>query len=78
MIMKFEFLYKNGVIETFEQPISEENHLAVLEVVETIETAMREGIDACITFEKEGHGGHYVRMSEVVRVTTDVIEGDLN
>lgn len=76
MKMKFDFLYKNGTKETFEQPITEENHSAVLEVLETIETAMREGIEACITFEKEGHGGHYVRMSEVVRVTTDVIEGD--
>ncbi|MCS5499826.1 hypothetical protein NY607_01745 [Lysinibacillus sp. A4] len=76
MKMKFDFLYKNGTKETFDQPITEENHSAVLEVLETIETAMREGIGACITFEKEGHGGHYVRMSEVVRVTTDVIEGE--
>lgn len=77
MIMTFDFLYKNGTMETFKQPISEENHFVVLEVLETIETVMREGIDACITFEKEGHGGHYVRMSEVVRVTTNVIEGEL-
>lgn len=74
MKMKFNFLYKNGTTETFEQSVTEENRLAVAEVLDAIETSMREGIAACITFEKED-GGHYVRMSEVVRVTTDIIEG---
>lgn len=74
--MKFNFLYKNGTKETFEQSVTKENQQAIVEVLETIETSMREGIDACITFEKDGHGGHYVRMNEVVRVSTEIIEGD--
>lgn len=78
MKMKFDFLYKNGTEETFEQVVTEEDQPALIEVLSTIEISMKEGIDACVTFGKEGLGGHYVRMSEVVRVTTDVIEGDSN
>ena len=75
MKMKFNFLYKNGTTETFEQFVTEENYQAVAGVLAAIETSMQEGINACIVFGKESPGGHYVRMSEVVRVTTDVIEG---
>ncbi|MEQ6353962.1 hypothetical protein ABNX05_04980 [Lysinibacillus sp. M3] len=76
MKMNFDFLYKNGTKETFEQVVTEEDQQALIEVLSTIEISMKEGIDACITFGKEGHGWHYVRMSEVVRVTTNVIEGE--
>lgn len=74
----FNFLYKSDAKESFNQVVTEENQLEVVGVLSVIETSMRDGVNACITFENEGKGGHYIRMSEVARVTTKIVEGDLN
>lgn len=80
MKIKFDFLYKNGFQETIEQVITEENAQDVESVINVIKKTMRDDVNGIITFDhgKTENGGHFIKTSEIVRVTTEIIEGDSN
>ena len=70
----FKILYKNGVEDSFEQIVTEDVLQDMLKVNQTIETSMREGLNAHLSLGNEGTGMH-IRLSEVVRISTEVEAG---
>lgn len=76
MILKFYILYKNGMQDVIEQAISESNAKEFAKVLSVIETSMRENVDAVITLGDENSKGSYIRLSEVIRLTTEKVEGE--
>jgi c-di-GMP-related signal transduction protein len=66
MHLTYKFLYRNGHEDSFSQDLNvDEAEL----VNETIETSMREGVSAFISFGDGDTAGHLIRLGDVTRVT---------
>ena len=66
MDITYKFLYRNGQEDTFSQDLTFDE---VELVNETIETSMREGVSAFLSFGNGDTAGHMVRLEDVTRVT---------
>ena len=73
--IKFKILYKNGIEDIFERIVTETNLQGLKEVQRVIETSMREGVGGHISLGDGESLGIHVRLSEVVRVSAEIIEG---
>jgi hypothetical protein len=66
MHLTYKFLYRNGHEDTFSPDFTfEEAELANA----TIETSMREGVSAFLSFGDGDTAGHLIRLGDVTRVT---------
>ena len=66
MHLTYKFLYRNGHEDTFSHDFTfDEAQL----VNETIETSMREGVSAFLSFGDGDTAGHMIRLEDVTRVT---------
>lgn len=73
MKVRFSILYKNGHEDEFIQEVTEENKNATNDLVETVRNGLKNNTNGIITFGDSKTEGSFIRLSDISRMTVEVI-----
>lgn len=75
MIMKYKFLFNNGIKEEFTQEGTEKE---MSEVHQVIYESFANGVNAVVTFGDGENSGRFIRLSDVSQFEMQLIDEDSN